>query len=415
MARGSEGSDLASALELGQRLLNAESYDKAVHCHQIILGVHPTDLQALYGLALSHTGTECLSRAEETYRRALILSPGEAESYFRFGNFCRHFEHPEAETILRHGRTVAPDNPNLAVVLAMVLLQKGQWQEGWELYELRRANREFHENMSTAKSGHPWNGDLSDIKSLLVIGEQGAGDNIQFIRFAGMLADRGIDVTVRCKKDLEPLLETTTGISEIATKRPKGFDASCLIMSLPHLLKIRPDTIPANIPYIHPTNPPLSLLPGQKPKVGLVWQGNADNTRDKYRSCRLEDLEPLLTVSGVDFFSLQRDWRPNGPEEGDTRLFPLGPVMESFNDGATLIEQLDLLISVDTAMAHLAGALGKPVWLMLGHSPDWRWLQSREDTPWYPSMRIFRTAPRETWADTIGGVAKSLRNHLPEF
>jgi hypothetical protein len=256
----------------------------------------------------------------------------------------------------------------------------------------------------------------------LIHTEQGLGDTIQFIRYAPLLAARGARVIVECPPDLADLLRTVAGVADVVP-RPNPlppFDVHAAVLDLPRLFGTTLATVPANVPYV--TADPargqkwfakvtssISVPPG--PRVGLVWSGNPKHANDRNRSIPLRAFEPLAALTHVTFFNLQK-----GPAAGQMsdstltlKLIDHTAKLHDFADTAALIAHLDLVITVDTSVAHLAGALAKPVWVLLPKVPDWRWMLDRADSPWYPTMRLFRQDAIGDWA----GVVRQVKEELP--
>jgi hypothetical protein len=254
---------------------------------------------------------------------------------------------------------------------------------------MRESCREF--TNQTAKLGKTvWDGQLTAGHRILLVAEQGAGDAIQFIRYARLLAEAGMIVQVHCPAALERLFAVQPWIHEVSTKGHLEFDSTCLMMSLPYRFGTEPKSIPGDVPYLNWPAPAKASQPNRPPRVGLVWAGTPKNTRDEWRSCPQNAYSKLLEVPGIDFQSLQLGWRKNSDDGLWSTVALLSDEISDYADTAEIIAELDLVISVDTSIAHLAGALGKPVWTLLGRHADWRWLLERADTPWYPSMRLFR-------------------------
>jgi ADP-heptose:LPS heptosyltransferase len=245
--------------------------------------------------------------------------------------------------------------------------------------------------------------------------EQGLGDSIQFIRYARLLARQGAKVIVYCPQSLERLLATAPGVAEaIVDARKLGtFDCWCPMLSLALRFGTNLGTIPAEVPYLT-ADPALSAkwaeaMAGDPPglRVGLCWAGNRANYNDVNRSIPLEMLSPLGRVPGVVLHSLQVG--ADSSAKAPPAMIDRTAQIKDFADTAALLSQLDLVISVDTAVAHLAGAMGKRVWLLVPFAPDWRWLLERPDSPWYTTMQIFRKRPMEPWPPLIAKVAEMLR------
>ncbi|MGH8510882.1 MAG: TIGR03032 family protein, partial [Gammaproteobacteria bacterium] len=267
---------------------------------------------------------------------------------------------------------------------------------------------------------HPrWDGSPIPGKTLLIHTEQGAGDAIQFARYLPLAAERAGKLILVCTPDLSPLFATLPGIAEIrgpGTFQLTEFDTHLPLLSLPYVFGSTLGTIPNRIPYIDVAllrRRKTVALPeyNQRPlRIGLVWAGSPTHQHDRNRSCPLMEFLPLLRFPGIAFYSLQK-----GERSEDLRQLPLDcPVHDleatgkDFGDTALWLDQLDLLISVDTSVAHLAGALGTPVWLLLCRVPDWRWGLEGETTPWYPGMRLFRQTRRGDWAGVMARVMPEL-------
>ncbi len=264
-----------------------------------------------------------------------------------------------------------------------------------------------------------WKGEELSGKTILLYAELGSGDTIQFIRYARMVAKRGGKAIVECQPGLETLLRSMTEIHQVF---PEGhplppFDVQCPMMSLPLEFGTTLETIPADIPYLAP--PPDRIAAWREKigdhsdhqNVGLVWAGRPDHKNDRQRSMRLEQFAPLAEIKSIRFHSLQK-----GPAAAQADAPPPGmdltnwtKDLHDFTETAALIANLDLLISVDTSVAHLAGAIGKPVWVLIPFVPDFRWMLNRNDTPWYPTLKLFRQKALRDWTGPIADVTRALR------
>jgi ADP-heptose:LPS heptosyltransferase len=251
---------------------------------------------------------------------------------------------------------------------------------------------------------------------VLLLAEQGLGDTIQFVRYAPLIAALGAKVIVGVPASLKTLVSSVPGVSQVLSdgEPMPGFDLHCPMLSLPLAFETELATIPANIPYLRPVHERVAKwsarLPGDgRLRVGLCWAGNSKHQNDRNRSMSLDRLAAVLSVAGLDFVSVQKEvTEEDAALLRDRGVIPLGHEFADFSDTAAVVSMLDLVIAVDTSIAHLAGAMGKAVALLVPFSPDWRWLLDRTDSPWYPTMRIFRQSAIGDW----DGVVERLRQEL---
>lgn len=307
---------------------------------------------------------------------------------------------------------------------ALIALTFGDFRRGFLNYEWRwRCGAFTWRRLKTSKP--QWNGQSLKGKTILLTHEQGFGDSVQFIRYAKMVKALGpAKVRYLCVPELICILKDVEGIDEVTefkdvnrdgTAADEDFDYHCPLLSLPRIFKTRVETVPWDGPYVRSPNGVGAKFDGFN--VGVVWAGRRSHANDKNRSMELAQWGPLLSTPGVNWYSLQfgekaeeaKTWNSsiNHWEDG-IRGFIWTPTIRDFTDTAFLITKLDLVICVDTVVAHLAGAMGRPVWTLLPHSADWRWMQDREDTPWYPTMRLFRQKTKGDWAEVIERVRKEL-------
>jgi FkbM family methyltransferase len=313
---------------------------------------------------------------------------------------------------LQQAVAITPDNLDAHLGLARGYLLKGDFVDGWREYEWRRQRTD---KKKPKIDGVEWDGSDPQGKTILVYAEQGFGDTIQFLRYLPILAKRGARVVVVCQKSLASLIERVEGVAIAHTLwRPlPAYDFFAPLLSLPYKLGVGDKPIPAQVPYLvshkkaQLPRPPL----GTRLRVGLIWAGSATHPDDHNRSVGLESLLPLAGIPGVRLYSLQ-----HGPRAADVTKFAHPALVKDFSkhlkdfaDTAAVISQLDLVITVDSAVAHLAGALGKPVWVMIPAIPDFRWQTGRSDSPWYPSMRLFRQTADGDWQRTITAMTDQLR------
>jgi hypothetical protein len=299
---------------------------------------------------------------------------------------------------------------------SLAWLGNGDFTRGWPEYEWRWKVKPLRNKPSI---GPRWDGTSFEGKTLLITAEQGLGDTVNFIRYAPLAKSRGGKVVFDCPQPLSALLETCPGIDKLVTRGQPGptFDFHIPLLSLPGLFGIPPEAATAPVPYLRP-NPDriefwrneLSTIPGLR--VGICWKGSNVHKGDKLRSVPLTRFAPLAAVPGVSLISLQKspgaEQLTDGSADGMNVIDFGCRTAPEFADVAALMMNLDLIISVDTAIIHVAGALSRPVWAATPYAADWRWLRVREDTPWYPTMRLFRQSSRGEWDTVFGRLAAAL-------
>ena len=306
-----------------------------------------------------------------------------------------------------------PNDRNAPWNLAVLALMQGDLGRGFELFEARK--RLVSVLFTPRAFEQPeWGGSPLHGRTLLLHAEQGAGDVIHFLRYAAEVKRRGAGrVIVECQADLAELAGSVEGVDEviaIGTPLPP-FDAHAYIMSLPLLCGTTLETIPANVPYIRAPQRGIRDVVramGRGVRVGIAWAGNPSHQRDAVRSMSLGTLAPMLDVEGATFFSLQKGCAPGTLSE-QNNVVDLAPHLASFSDLAAAIDEMDVVVTVDTSVAHIAGALGKPVWVLLSFVPDWRWMREREDSPWYPTMRLLRQRRHDDWSGPVAEATRGLR------
>ncbi len=403
---------------LGQTLGKAGRLEEAIECLQQALRMDPDHFDANFNLAIAY---RMLGRNEDTIaplERALAVSP---DSTAVLEELARNYSdlnlQQKALPLLDKAIALKPGDTELRSLRALALLAIGELPQGFREYEIRWKSKTFPQNPRFSHVPQ-WTGFDIAGKTILLHTEQGFGDSIQFIRYAPLIVERGARVLLQAGKEILPLLMTVGRIAEgIETDRTvSAFDVRCALLSLPFAFGTTLQTIPATVPYLHPDPQnieqwkPRLEAPAAARKIGLVWAGRPTHRRDRQRSMSLEMLAPLADVAGATYFSLQKGKAAEERIDGFD-LIQIGPDLKDFADTAAVIAQLDLVISVDTAVAHLAGALGKPVWTLIGSFTDFRWMLGREDTPWYPTMRLFRQSRRDDWASVIERVVADLKAH----
>ncbi|MEW6585447.1 MAG: tetratricopeptide repeat protein [Nitrospirota bacterium] len=396
--------------EKGQLDGAASSYRRAAELDNRNAAVHNS-----LGLVLREKGL--LDEAISHYREAVEYEPDSAAFRNNLGIALKERGRPdEALVHFEKSFSVDPNDTALNQIfdIAELFLQKGDLKRGWALY-WRFNDSYWHEHIP----GKPiWNGADVRGRTILLQSDAGFGDVIQYVRYAALIAGRGAKVILNCPKEIMSLLQTVAGLHKVVTDiLPSEFDLFSPVRRLPFVFGTILETVPATIPYIKAE---LLLVQKWKEKlggdnaklrVGLVW---AAGHRDLNRSCPLELFGPLADQRDVTFYSLQvgADAAEARHPPGGMKLVDRADEIENFSDTAAIIENLDLTISVDTAAAHVAGALGKPVWTLLPYVVDSRWLLDREDSPWYPTMRLFRQPSPGDWASVIRRLAENLRRIL---
>ncbi len=430
---------------LGEMCRLAGRLDEALAAGRQALALRPDFPEALNNLGIVHFDRGEYEEAIAQYRRAIALLPSYADAHSNLGNALRALRRldeaiasytralelkpafadafsnraltyhllarfDEAVADFRRAIALQPLHGNAHSGLAMNYLLRGRFSEGFVEYEWRWRSSELP---SRPPMPTPWKGEDPRGKRLLVHAEQGLGDTLHFCRYLPLLRERGAKVVLHVQKTLRSLIAEAMPWLELIAEGENlpATDMQCSLLSLPHLLGTTLDTIPATIPYLHAKEEAAARFAaimgqGQGLKVGIVWAGSTKHLNDVDRTIALSMLSPLFAVKGVRFFSLQIGARP-----GDLLPAPvtdLAPELTDFAQTAGAVAALDLVITVDTAVAHLAGAMGKPVWLMLAFVPDWRWLLEREDSPWYPTARLFRQKTRGDWKHVTQRIAQAL-------
>lgn len=391
-------------------LLESKQPKKAEQYYRKSLAIHPDSPETLSNLADFLTAHKRFAEAETLYIKSIVLNPRSSITHSNLGVLltCLRREY-EAETYFRRALKLNPDNTKAAFNFSYLLLFQGRFEEGWKHLDARDFNTDA--NLPFAK----WCGENLDGKSFLMWYELGFGDEIQFCRYVKLLKERGVaDLTLVCRPELKTLFQTLQGVDTLysATEHipHRHYDFWAMPLSAPRFCQTRSETIPAQLPYLHadPAKIQQWRLPDDGLKrVGLVWQGNPRHENDDQRSLKsVKLLAPLLEVAGINFISLQK-----GHKGKLGKITTLPAEAQDFADTAAIISQLDLVICVDTAVAHLAGALGKPCWVLLPYFKiDWRWMKEREDSPWYPNvMRLFRQSADQRWEPVVLSVATALQ------
>lgn len=364
---------------------------------------------------------EDLGRREEAlkaYARSCALREDAAEPYNNMGTlFAERGDIDKAMGCFRRAMELDPKFGEPFMNLGMCLMLKGKFEEGTRHYEQRWHTRKLPLRPRGFEQPQ-WIGQNIAGKTLLIHAEQGMGDTFQFIRYAPLLARRGVRVVAEMQPEVIDVIRRMPSIAEVVVTGdplPK-FDWHCPTMSLPLAFSTNLGNIPSNVPYLD-ADPKLKAVWGERLgpaegmyTVGLVWAGRPTHKNDHNRSMTLETLAPLAAIPNLRFVSMQKGVpakQAESPPPG-MLLFEATDLIESFADTAAILSHVDLLISVDTSVAHLAGAMVKPVWVFIPDPPEWRWLENRTDTPWYPNMRLFRRKGPEPWPNVVERMATAL-------
>lgn len=393
----------------------------AIRHYTIALSLDSRSVEAWFGIGNAYRGLHDSAAAVASYTCALKIAPADNRTRVNLGATLADLgRFDEADEQYRAVLTSDPSNTEALCNRAYHILRRGDYANGWAEYENRHRSKVRRSRVRPYTGpAKRWTGESIDGKRLLLVAEQGLGDQIQFVRFARDLRNAGATIDVWCDEPLVQLFGQIDGIAQAFGSVPRDdHDFWCPIMSVPYLLGEGFDPFSAPFPYITPTRNAASQWTTffsqnykSRPKIGIVWAGNRRFENDINRSIALASLEPILDSIDATWIALQKEWRDEDRSSIPDRhaLIDLSGQMKNFDDTAGLIEHLDLVISVDTAVAHLAGAMGKPVWILLPANSDWRWQLERDDSPWYPTARLFRQNALGNWRTVLAEVAATLR------
>jgi tetratricopeptide (TPR) repeat protein len=436
---------------LGNALRDKGQLDAAIAAYEQAILLKPNYAQGFNNLGVALRDKKKLNEAAAAIRRAIELEPNDAETHYNLGGIlmeereldaardalaaairlnpnhanvsnnlgsCWMMQEEPSRALPEFERAIQLD-PNLATARfnrGLANLMLGDFRRGFPDYEWRAAVKPQFIFMREGSTRPRWDGKPLEGQTIFLHAEQGFGDTIQFVRFVPMVHERGGRVILGIQPQLERLMRQVPGVERIVSSIEPDlqYDVHCPLLSLPLALGTELASIPREVPYLKAdvelagrwksrlNNPPVKT-------VGLAWAGSAMNEHDSIRTISLQQLEPLAKIKNVALFSLQKG-------EAAKELLPKGfPAIDwtndlhDFSDTAALVENLDLVITVDSAVAHLAGAMGKPVWILIPYSPDWRWMTQREDNPWYPTARLFRQTKPGDWSGVIERVAGELQ------
>ena len=399
--------------EQGRDAEAIESYKQAIR-------LMPADATLRHDLGIVLKDCGRYDEATENYKQAIRLDPDYAQAYNSLGVAMKECNRcTEAIENYEQAIRLKPDYADAHWNRSLALLLSARLSEGWKEYQRR------YDDLNTTDSPHYsqktlWDGSSFDGKTLLVRYQQGLGDNIQFVRYLPMVKERGGTVIYETKKPLTDLLRPLDGIDELVAAASNGkpaasFDLHISLMDLPRVFGATIETIPSNVPYLYADPAKAQAwrnrIVQKNLTVGIVWAGAAAHRNDRNRSCTLADFAPLAEIDGIQLYGLQKGNPSKQADKSSARIIAanLGEEFEDFTDTAAAIGNMDLVVSVDTAVLHLAGAMGKPTWALLPFAPDWRWMLERQDSPWYPTMRLFRQKSPGCWPDVFADVKKELQ------
>lgn len=416
---------------LGHALAQQGKLDDANACLRKAIGLKPdfAEAHAYLGAILRNQGRH--DEAMDSLNKALALRPDFPEAYNNLASTLIALGRPQvAEEQFRRALRLRPDSAELKFGYSQVQLLLGDYESGLELYESRLEKDALPQSTYGALqarlaqfAGLPrWRGEDGLDRAIVVWSDQGLGDTLMMMRYLPALKGRGIGkLIVYCEETLVRVVQSIPEVDEVISRnRPppieKG-DLHCPLTSLPLLFKTRVDTIPNRVPYLSVPDQLRQqwadkLAAVASPRVGLLWAGRKGHPQDALRSIRLEKLSSLVGIADINFVSVQKGEEARQIAETGLRLFDRMDECSDLMETAALIDQLDLIIGIDTSVIHLTGALGKPLWLLNRFETEWRWMLEREDSPWYPTMRIFRQPRPGNWDEVIARVASALRSHF---
>jgi tetratricopeptide (TPR) repeat protein len=439
-----------ASYNLGNVFREQKKYDRALACYRQALAVKPDYIDAMCNLGIVYGLQNKLDLAAATFEHALILAPDRADLVCNLADVFHTQGNPAqavplferalalkpdqykasnclcnacfdlgdlARSIAWNQRTLAikPDYAEALMNKALLELLQGDYASGWRDYEVRW--KVYKPRLFTQSAPHLWSGQPLRGARILLHDEQGLGDSLQFFRYVPMVIEAGGAVVLGVPAKLSRIAALIPGIELVKNNDPlPPFEFHCPLLSLPLAFGATLQTIPAQIPYLAVPAEALQKAaalswPASGLRVGLAWSGNPNHPKNRTRSIPLALLAPLFKLEGVHFFSLQMGSAAAELETIQAAITDLAPLTGDMADTAAQMAHLDLIISIDTSIAHLAGALGKPVWVLLARLPDWRWLLDREDSPWYPTARLFRQKNSGDWPPVV----EKLRTALEEL
>jgi Flp pilus assembly protein TadD len=403
--------------DLGICLCEIGQLDEAIAVCELALALDPECAPAHTNLGIIWDAKNELEAAIAAHRCAIAADPDYARAYTNLAFALRKVgEIDEAFAASERAIALDPDDAQARCNHGHYLLLNGDLKNGFAEHRWERKCKNPSRYLPTF-SEPEWQGEAFAGRTLLLFAEYGLGDALQFVRYVPMAAALGGSTVLEVQPELVPLLRTMSGVTVVPRGAPRPpFDLQLPLMDLPCVFGTTLATVPAAVPYLQPDPTKVAvwrraLNDTKSFKVGVVWAGNPRHKRDDYRSLSAEAVLPRLVMPGVQLYSLQKEPRPADiPVLAGlgADVIDLAPALGDFAETAAAVAALDLVIAVDTSVAHLAGALGRPVWLLTPYALDWRWLRDREDSPWYPTMRLFRQQKPQAWDGVLARVSAEL-------
>jgi tetratricopeptide (TPR) repeat protein len=405
-------------LHIGITLEKQKKLAEAIAIFQQLIDKFPGFMEGYNKLGLIYKKTDQFNKAELILKRGINKNDKYVRLYGNLANTLqREGKYSEALTYYNKAIQMEPDYHEAIFSRSLLYLLLGKFETGWQDYEHRW---KLH-GISKRKFKVPeWNGQNIEDKTLLLWAEQGLGDTIQFIRYVPKIKERVDRLIIECQPSLRSLFKSISGIDQIVdgtNNTPVKYDYHLPMLSLPRVFKTREETIPQKIPYLSPDQRARKKIEEKLAidkklfNIGIVWSGNPQHGNDHRRTCELFRFKTLKKIEKVQLFSLQKGEAASNLKYNNINwVTGLAPLIDDFSDTAAIIQKLDLVITVDTSVAHLAGALGKRVWILLPYYPDWRWMLERKDSPWYPTARLFRQNEPGNWNDVFIDLKKELKS-----
>ncbi|WP_019500121.1 tetratricopeptide repeat protein [Pseudanabaena sp. PCC 6802] len=408
---------------LGIVLRKLERFEEAIAAYQSVLQIAPNHHEVFYNLGNTYLDLDRCDRAIACYQRAIQISPNFAQALNSLGTAYRQQGRlNEAIACIERAIAIHSDYTEAHFNLASTLLLAGDLQRGFAEFEYRLKSQNFADVYQSFQQPQ-WDGSPLEGKTILLYSDAALGDTIQAVRYIPQVVERGGRVILRSKESFRRLLQNSADVDRFIAEEDDlpDFEVFAPLLSLPHILDTTLETIPNGVPYIFPLSCACDLpcpIPDAM-KVGIVWSSGYRSASYelkkfyRHKSCDLSLFEPILSMSNICFYSLQVGQNVEAIREFSDRphIIDLSDKIHDFADTANIISQLDLVITVDTAVAHLAGAMAKPVWVLIPFVPDWRWMLGRDDSPWYPTMRLFRQKQIGDWQEVFGRVHDALSQY----